>query len=633
MRTKVVPPHLGVLPLSLALHSLGHLSALHRSFWHPSLPPDTTLAEARLDQPCAPLPTAQRTLGGAPHLQRPAAGRLERRPTMSLLQSQLVLAFAQAVTELVTVEKKNIVALTEIARDALRTEPQSAPSLAALITNRILQAPPTQKLPVLYLLDSISKLVGEPYKTFFVPALPEVYVTAWQQGGSGLHRPLDKLLGTWSGVFPNAVLSDIHGRIAALRAAQAAQQVQAAAAMNGYGGGAYGYGAMVPAPMATDPRLAPFQKQNAAAASYASYPAQQPSYYQQAPPQPALYHQQQQQPAAAPLQQHEQTLQQQQPPQVNVTDLLASLMDAGLLAGPNGHPGAAQMASGGSGLLSTPPYVAAGTAAPPYAAATTATPEREQPASTRFATERIKECNPSAVARLLRQTEATKSRFLDRKFLRRQQRAAGAAARASRMWYVDLDTWMASTVGALPGGMTAAGAGAAGRGAGQGEQQAAVVAEPPQSHSVPVDDSQTHCALSGEQFEQFWDEEHQEWRYRDAKMLDSEEAASYGLQEGAIVLVSTLGKPAASVLQDMEDNGGGAGGGGGGVLAELQARQEIAADLAAAAAAAASGGGQLGGAADSKQGLKHPLEEEELHVAVLAGAAEEQPQEKRARVG
>lgn len=191
------------------------------------------------------------------------------------------------------------------------------------------------------------------------------------------------------------------------------------------------------------------------------------------------------------------------------------------------------------------------------------------------------ECNPSAVARLLRQTEATKSRFLDRKFLRRQQRAAGAAARASRMWYVDLDTWMASTVGALPGGMTAAGAGAAGRGAGQGEQQAAVVAEPPQSHSVPVDDSQvrpplvplqqalfaltviafacceaeavfvhgrqfaavfdphrhwgpapgcvcwlqTHCALSGEQFEQFWDEEHQEWRYRDAKMLDSEEAA------------------------------------------------------------------------------------------------------------
>lgn len=54
-------------------------------------------------------------------------------------QSQLVLAFAQAVTELITVEKKNIVVLTEIARDALSTEPEAAPNLAALITNRILQ--------------------------------------------------------------------------------------------------------------------------------------------------------------------------------------------------------------------------------------------------------------------------------------------------------------------------------------------------------------------------------------------------------------------------------------------------------------------------------------------------------------
>ena len=35
---------------------------------------------------------------------------------------------------------------------------------------------------------------------------------------------------------------------------------------------------------------------------------------------------------------------------------------------------------------------------------------------------------------------------------------------------------------------------------------------------------QLHCALSGEQFEQFWDEEHQEWRYRNAKRLGAEEA-------------------------------------------------------------------------------------------------------------
>ena len=45
--------------------------------------------------------------------------------------------------------------------------------------------------------------------------------------------------------------------------------------------------------------------------------------------------------------------------------------------------------------------------------------------------------------------------------------------------------------------------------------------------SVVADEEQTHCALSGERFDQFWDEDHQEWRYRDAKRLDAEEAAVY----------------------------------------------------------------------------------------------------------
>lgn len=54
-------------------------------------------------------------------------------------QQSLVAAYAGFVAALVTVEKRNIAALTEIARDALQTNPHAAPGLATVITNRVLQ--------------------------------------------------------------------------------------------------------------------------------------------------------------------------------------------------------------------------------------------------------------------------------------------------------------------------------------------------------------------------------------------------------------------------------------------------------------------------------------------------------------
>ena len=51
----------------------------------------------------------------------------------------LVVQFQGFVTDLTTVEKRTITALTEIARDALRTQPHLAASLASVLTNRILQ--------------------------------------------------------------------------------------------------------------------------------------------------------------------------------------------------------------------------------------------------------------------------------------------------------------------------------------------------------------------------------------------------------------------------------------------------------------------------------------------------------------
>jgi hypothetical protein len=58
---------------------------------------------------------------------------------MAHANDPLVVQYQGFVTDLTTVEKRSIVGLTEIARDALRTYPQLAPSLASVIMTRILQ--------------------------------------------------------------------------------------------------------------------------------------------------------------------------------------------------------------------------------------------------------------------------------------------------------------------------------------------------------------------------------------------------------------------------------------------------------------------------------------------------------------
>ena len=72
----------------------------------------------------------------------------------------------------------------------------------------------------------------------------------------------------------------------------------------------------------------------------------------------------------------------------------------------------------------------------------------------------MQEHNPAAVERLLTVTNLTKSSFLDRLFVRRQKHSSGI--HASRLWYVDLDMWMAGTTGAGGAPPTTAGTSAGG---------------------------------------------------------------------------------------------------------------------------------------------------------------------------
>ena len=130
--------------------------------------------------------------------------------------------------------------------------------------------------------------------------------------------------------------------------------------------------------------------------------------------------------------------------------------------------------------------------------------------------ESIKERNQAAIHRLLSATRANQSVFLDNKFLKRKVR--DSKTDHSQMWYVDLDTWYKGTTA-------------------QGTQMDSEVSNKRGPDdvsqapvmSVPVDESQPECAVSGEKFEKFWDDELQEWRYLDAMRVSGSLAKRYVL--------------------------------------------------------------------------------------------------------
>jgi pre-mRNA cleavage complex 2 protein Pcf11 len=484
------------------------------------------------------------------------------------------------VNELVTPERKNIVALTEIARDALQSNPQSAPGIADAIVNRILHAPPEAKLPPLYLLDSISKNVGEPFRSIFSPTISDVMFTVWTSasGGPRLHHSLERLLSTWASVFPSDTLETVRGRLAVV-AAQASHEdaarhhqqqrhrLQHQQRRQNGGPSDHRQQQQQQHPTRSHPRphpdyavAAPPPRPMVSIATTANATSVRPS-------------------PSAPV-----------PQTSNVSDLLSSLMNAGVLAPTAGlTPSSAtnavipiapqqqqqqRVSNRNKNLSQQQRHQAA--PLPPLA-------KKDEAYPIDFNPNKIKADNPAAVARLLKATEATKHSFLDRKFFKRKRTAN---VQAARMWYVDVDTWLAGSIssGAAGGGgdtreqQRSAGVSAAapattanGR-AGKHVQPAATL-----QYTVPVDESQPSCALSGEKFEQVWNSATEQWVYKGVRKLEGNEAAAYGLPDGALVLVSVLGDSNASTVAAAAKAQAGTAqgiGGPGSILAHLIQDQE-----------------------------------------------------------
>ena len=128
---------------------------------------------------------------------------------MAEAEEEVASSYAAELEELTFNSKPIINSLTMIAEELL----PHASVLVKVIEDKIRSAPPDQKLPTVYLMDSIVKNIGGAYKQQFAASVPELLGATYDVATPKVMTSLKNLAKTWDGIFPADVMQRVNARI------------------------------------------------------------------------------------------------------------------------------------------------------------------------------------------------------------------------------------------------------------------------------------------------------------------------------------------------------------------------------------------------------------------------------------
>ncbi|CAG9464276.1 unnamed protein product [Pedinophyceae sp. YPF-701] len=401
---------------------------------------------------------------------------------------ELERAYRDSLVDL-TVAKAHISSMTMIAEE---NKPYAG-VLVAAIADHMMRCPPTQRLAVIYLIDSILKNAGPPYIALFSRHVYPCFMQAWETADSRSRERLQRLLNTWGPIFDGYGYERGYGGYGAGGYDGGGYERGYGGYDDGWGGyaGGGGYGGDAGYGQAGGDWGGGYQDGGAQGYGYDGQGCYQDQGGGQgggwAPPQ-----------REAP------------PPQgapggVDASALMDQLVAAGVIGG---DANAGTDVAGADGDW---------------------TPAAED---LQFDHDALKHgAKTDALRRLEGASAKHRGGILDRLFLRRGSREP------HRIWFATVDTWIQATSMDVP--------------ARKVEDRGP---EPPDpaTCSVPVENAegQTHCALSGEELEATWDDGEQKWVYRGALRLYGEDAEREGVPAGSVVLATcmTMGRKFTSLM-------------------------------------------------------------------------------------